>query len=326
MIVYPIREERTKTGTDDGAHHGGAAAQNSVFVGFDCSNSSSDGSCNSHDMNNDNSNSNNNNNDNNSSNNNNNDNSSSNDMYNDDSSSSDMNYDGGKDNSDSEKGAFPLRIQYCPVNPCITRIVHRLHRQILDGVEGADVELNRYLTVCSFLSQHSNSEDAEDVSGSSPCTWEARIILDCVCGSEAHAIRLTKRAYQQQFRLGRRCRFLCLAATAAGGLATVHTAHHKRLAAATATRPLHIPLQALIPPRHVALQHSLLPDLGASMRMVLQRRLFTEHSRKQWVKAASNIQVQAILLFPLLVVWQRCQNWGCIRHPGAIFFIQPMCL
>ena len=296
MIVYPIREERKnkEAGTDDGAHLGGAAAQdNSVFLADpDCSNS--------HCMDDDNNNLNNrrnddNNNLNNRRNDDNEDNSSRSDINSSEkdsscSSSSDNNH----DNDDNKQNdTFPLRIQYCPSNPCITRIVHGLHKQILDGIEGADVELNRYLTVCSFLSQNSSiCKDAEDPPASS-CTWEAQIILDCMCGREAHAIRLTKRAYQQQFRLGRRCSFLCLSAAAAAGPggATIHTAHHKRLAAATATRPLHVPLQALIPPRHVALQHSLLPDLGASMRMVLQRRFFTEHSRKQWVKAASNIQV-----------------------------------
>lgn len=49
--------------------------------------------------------------------------------------------------------------------------------------------------------------------------------------------------------------------------------------------------------RHAALQHNLLPDLGSSMRMVLQKRFFSESSRKHWIKAASNLQVFPYFLF-----------------------------
>ena len=183
---------------------------------------------------------------------------------------------------------FPLRINYCPSNPCITRIVHDLHKQILDGVEGAELELNRYLTLCSFLEQQEAEgpqQQQQERDG-----WVAHIVLDCLCGSEAHAIRMTKSMYTQQFRLGRRSRFLRLRTSDAGSA--------PRVLVQRAPVPLHIPLQALIPPRHTALQHTLLPDLGASMRMVLQRRFFTDHSKKHWVKAAAHLQVLGMAAQP----------------------------
>ena len=50
--------------------------------------------------------------------------------------------------SNSSGDEFPLRINYCPASPCITRIVHTLHKQALDGVEGTELELNRCVCVC----------------------------------------------------------------------------------------------------------------------------------------------------------------------------------
>lgn len=183
----------------------------------------------------------------------------------------------------------PPSINYCPSNPCITHIVHNLHRQILDGVEGAEVEMNRYLSVCSFLEQ-TESISQGDTQQSGSC-WTAHLVLDCMCGNPSHAVHMTKRMYRQQFRLGRRSRFLATPQQQKRG--DLHpNAQWAKQQHKQQTVPLHIPLRALIPPKHAALQHNLLPDLGASLRMVLQKRFFTEHAKKHWVKAAANLQVR----------------------------------
>ncbi len=142
---------------------------------------------------------------------------------------------------------FPLRINYCPSNPCVTQIVHDLHRQILEGVEGAEVELNRYLTLCSFLEKGAGYVPEE--AGSS---WQAHLILDCLCGKPEHAIHVKKTMYRQQFRIGRRSRFLSLShAAAIHGTAATVAAAWERGRLAKQHVPLHVPLQALIPPRCV---------------------------------------------------------------------------
>ena len=201
---------------------------------------------------------------------------------------------------------LPLLVNFCPLNPCITNIVNSIHQQILDGVQGAEAELNRYLTVCSFL------EEASDCSGGlegqehfqqdsssdtlSPAT--AHIVLDCLCGNPAHEIRLRKHHYRQQFRIGCKSTFVqrtdsfqaqsraAAAAAGGGGGGNSDSSRHT-----SSFVPLHIPLASIIPCREGALHHSLLPDLGNCFRTVLRKRFFSESAKKHWVKSATNFQI-----------------------------------
>jgi len=213
----------------------------------------------------------------------------------------------------SGTGLFPLRVNYCPANPCITMRVHDLHRQVLEGVEGAEIQLNRYLAVCALLNRDVEEEEKEDGDGSmqnisdrddTEDAWNERenkrrckedgagapeksslggagtahIIFDCMCGDPAHAVRMRKPCYMQQFKLWRRSSYV-----QKRGIETIGSRQ--------AYSPLHVPLASLIPPVHAAFQHGLLPDLGFHMRMVLQRRYFSEQTRKHWTRGACNYQI-----------------------------------
>jgi hypothetical protein len=221
---------------------------------------------------------------------------------------------------DQYNASFPLRIRYCPQNPCITAMIHNIHRQILDGVEGAEEELARYLSLCAFLrstckddaeeEQHASSpgdEEDESLSSStfsSPSSPDAlapplppagpqkrifgvqkgdvvaHVVLTCTCGLKAHEIHIHKKGYVHQFKLGCRIRFL--ESTFHGGRGGSRMGN--------AFDPLRIPILALLPPRHAAFQEGLLPDLGSNMRCVIQRRMFSENAKKSWVKAAGTMQ------------------------------------
>lgn len=226
-----------------------------------------------------------------------------------------------------------IRIQYCPVNPCVTQIVHQLHMDVLAGMEGAEIQLNRCLTVCAFLeashhdafhlsqppqSHSCQSDDAlngqNQSGGGSQATddsqahstpenmpgrdckshgWEACIILDCMCGDPLHQVTIRKQAYVQQFRLGRKCRFLqpldgtkhpqlgSRGSMPAGGV----------VSNSSSFRPLHIPLASLFPAQASAMQECLLPDMGPAFRSMLQKRFFSEQFKKGWIRAASTVQI-----------------------------------
>ena len=186
--------------------------------------------------------------------------------------------------------SFPLKVDYCPANPCITRAVHALHRQVLDGVDGADVDLNRYLMVCSILSRSSwtsaSSEGAREGErvGGAESGLCARLVLDCICGDPAHAVKLAKNGYRQQFRLWRRSSFVEADASRDRRHAGGGSRH-------TPCVPLHIPIMSLVSHYGAAPQYNLLPDLGHFMRTMLQRRYFSEQSKKHWVRAASQHQL-----------------------------------
>jgi hypothetical protein len=200
----------------------------------------------------------------------------------------------------SNKDFFPLLVDYCPGNPCITALVHRLHKDVLEGVEGADVQLNRYLVVCSFIIARGREEEdsAPDSCDSSrrsssdrkqPAQGTACIVLDCMCGDPAHAVHMSKPMYKQQFKLW--CRSSFVHNSVPGCSADGGGVQGSSSSSSCKSKPLHIPLASLITPVHNTLQFSLLPDLGYFMRMVLQKRYFSDQSRKHWTKAASNYQV-----------------------------------
>ena len=203
-----------------------------------------------------------------------------------------------KNNAHEQSQKHPIhnihdeKVNFCPCNPCISSAVQDLHRQVLSGVDYADVEMNRYLALCAFL--ESATATVTDTGGTSPpqrhcpSAASAHIVLDCFCGDASHSIALRKDSYQQQFRIGCKSSFVERADQAAlakmrdrAGLAGVIKLH----------TPLHIPLLSLLPRREEAFQHGLLPDLGHSLRSVLCKRYFSENAKKHWVKAATNIQV-----------------------------------
>ena len=170
--------------------------------------------------------------------------------------------------------------------------MHALHRQVLDGVEGAEIHLNRYLMVCSILSPPSSpvTEEMPNRDGG----FSAHLVLDCMCGDPAHAIHLRKHGYRQQFKLWRRSSFVEMTE----GVPAPNSANrpsqrtHARVGARnTHCRPLHIPIMSLVGHVSTTHQYNLLPDLGHFMRMMIQRRYFSEQSKKHWVRAASQHQV-----------------------------------
>jgi hypothetical protein len=134
-------------------------------------------------------------------------------------------------------GSFPLKVRYCPASMCLTRRIHAIHKQILDGVEGADVELNRYLPVCSLLqgyaaqkhlscgsssSSSSLSHHQRKMDGGIECIQPkgksrsedattsdvAHLVLDCVCRDPSHSISIRNTSYRQQFKMWRKSSFL----------------------------------------------------------------------------------------------------------------------
>lgn len=188
----------------------------------------------------------------------------------------------------SHSSAHGPRINYCPSNPCITHLVHRLHHQLLSGDADAEIHLSRCLTVCAFLSQHQGDgceEDSHPPSSAPPpaAMLVAHIAIDCTCGDPAHQVRMAKRGYVQQFRLPTRCRYVAAGTRDSSG----HVSEVRR----KAFQPVRIPLASLFPGVQAAMQHGLLPDLGAAFRSVLLRRSSTEQFRKAWVKAAAGMQI-----------------------------------
>ena len=179
--------------------------------------------------------------------------------------------------------------------------IHRVHKMILDGEEDAEIELNRYLPLCSLLLRSSPDWDhcREATCSEAGATGRASIVLDCVCGDPAHEIRMDKPAYRQQFRVGRTCSFVEEnLGPAACRRSLLQQQQQQLLMRAPSFRPppqhipsLHVPIESLVPHIHAAPQYNLLPDLGACLRAIIVRRYFTDHHRKQWVKAASNMQL-----------------------------------
>ena len=171
---------------------------------------------------------------------------------------------------------LPLIVQYCPANPCITRIIHLVHMKILDGVQDADVELNRYLPICSMLIKAADSPESSSAAAAAQCTGHGSVTLDCMCGRVSHQIGLKKESYMQQFKLGRICTFV-----------------QKRVInkVANQRQPLHILIGCLIPPMEKAPQYNLLPDLGRCFHAMLTRKYMMDQHKKGWIKAASNIQM-----------------------------------
>lgn len=171
----------------------------------------------------------------------------------------------------TSSSSFPLRVNYCAANPCLTREIHRLHRHVLDGMPGADVRLNGMLAVCAMLLPSKTTTSAatndECCPSSSSCT--AHLVLECICGDPRHDVALKKRGYVHQFHHWRRCDF----------------------ASSPSPRPLRIPISCLITPLGATPQYSLLPDLGRFVHRALLKRYFTDQSKRQWLRTATGHQI-----------------------------------
>lgn len=194
--------------------------------------------------------------------------------------------------------------QYCSRNPCINSIIHDLHMDVLKGVAGADLELHRYLLVCAVLRDSvpkgASSSYAETGGTSSHAEEGAFIKWVCdICHSEDHSIVMTKKSYKQQFRAWRPPKFFGC----------------RKQQQAT---PLTLPVSAcLVTPLECTIQYNMLPDLGMFFRGILQRRYYTDASKKQWVrcmlgtssgsstKAANMVQSQQQFLLQKYHL-----NWG----------------
>lgn len=165
-------------------------------------------------------------------------------------------------------GDFPLRVNYCPANPCLTREIHCLHKQVLDGLPGADVRLNGMLAVCAMLlpPPPSPRKAGDKPANNEECT--AHLVLECICGDPRHDIALQKRNYVHQFHHWKRCDF-----------------------ASSPAKPLRIPISSLITPLGATPQYSLLPDLGQFVHRALLKRYFTDQSRRHWLRTATSHQV-----------------------------------
>jgi ferredoxin len=180
---------------------------------------------------------------------------------------------------------FPIQTRYCTVNPCVTKIVHILHRRVLDGNEDAEVDLNRMLTLCAFIQPGSDASFCDAVQGDSGDVHSGSAFIDvcCPCQSESHTIRMVKQRYRQQFRVGCSIRFL-KQMKPHGGATSAQNTHQS-------FEPLRIPLTSLVPCAAGAYSAFSLPDIAQSLRMILQKRFFNESFKKEWTKAAASTQV-----------------------------------
>lgn len=181
-------------------------------------------------------------------------------------------------------GAFsvpPCR-HYCAENACINSAVHKLHMQILEGSDNAHVEVNRYLVACAVLrgpaptvsgvqdvNEHPRCKKSTKPKGSSnrAClVWRCDLSVDgCECDDVL--LSMTKQPYKQQYRCWKPPMF-CSPLT-----------------------PLQLPIgSCLVTPLQCTVQYNLLPDLGMFFRGILQRRFFTDASRKHWVRNMACMQ------------------------------------
>ena len=178
---------------------------------------------------------------------------------------------------------LPLRVNYCPSNPCITRQIHAIHKDILDGVPGASINLNRYLPVCSMLLALDDPPvpSVGEGGAETPCTGDAHLVLDCTCGDPAHQVLMVKKRYMQQFKLGRASSFV--------QRRLPHRPVQQQGGASCSK--LHIPISSLIPPLQCAPQNGLLPDLGSCLQTILMRRFLTDQAKKVWAKGAAGSQM-----------------------------------
>ena len=201
---------------------------------------------------------------------------------------------GGASSSSALVGSVPKR-HYCAQNPCINKVIHELHMQILQGNQKAEVELNRYLLACAVLDSKGNRTKTKK-------KLEACITWACdLCNSGKHDVSMLKQGYKQQFRAWKPPAFCC------------------------SSTPLKIPVSAsLVTPLHCTLQYSLLPDLGMFFRGILQRRYYTDVSKKHWIRTMgcmmqgcstskalhqqSNMQKQAVLSRHYKVNWDYMQG------------------
>lgn len=154
---------------------------------------------------------------------------------------------------------------YCSSNPCINNRVHLLHMQVLQGIHGAELELHRYLLACAVLNNSKSCSSHEK-------QRKACILWTCdICGSGEHDVPMQKLPYKQQYR-----------AWKPPGFFFCHGQQHHH--------ELKLPVAAcLLTPLQCTMQYSLLPDLGMFFRGILQRRFYSEASRKQWIKNMSTV-------------------------------------
>lgn len=241
----------------------------------------------------------------------------------------------GSSGDDSSSGSdavlFPLKIRYCPLNPCITAKIHEIHKLVLDGIDGAEEDLSRYISLCAFLractqgTLHGDDDGEDDdnnnkrssssssigsgsgTSSSSPSSGPA--IGKSNFPPRAESTELTARIVlectcglrEHDIRI---CKSGYVQQFRSGSRARF--LHHSPLpGGGCAQKPhnlrqhqrqhhdgaLRIPIVALLPTMHASFHEDFLPDLGLNMRCVLQQRLFSDSAKKCWVKAAGNMQV-----------------------------------
>jgi hypothetical protein len=168
---------------------------------------------------------------------------------------------GGK-NEAQNRGADPLPCNhyYCKLNPCIDNKVHELHMQVLDGVQNAEHELNRYLLVCGMLEHCETYQKGASLSGAGRTAY---IIWECdICHSGEHDVCMQKKTYVKQYRMWKPPNF-CSSRSA-----------------------LRLPIsECLVTPSEYTMHYDMLPDLGPFFRNMLQRFCYTESSRKLMLKS-----------------------------------------
>ena len=133
---------------------------------------------------------------------------------------------------------------YCPLNPCINRMVHSLHMQMLQGRPDAELQIHRFLLPCCILLDSQNKVKRKKKG--------AKLVWYCdFCSSDSHNVTMRKIGYRQQYRDWRSPSFLC----------------------SQRGRAIRLPIgKCLLTPPECTIQYSLLPDLGVFFRGILQRR------------------------------------------------------
>lgn len=89
---------------------------------------------------------------------------------------------------------------YCASSCCLNRHLHNLHREALSGVEGANIEIDRYMLPCAILLGFQCAAVSEEMLRSSAGNNRvAQLGITCICGDAAHTFFVQKPAYCVQF-------------------------------------------------------------------------------------------------------------------------------
>lgn len=183
--------------------------------------------------------------------------------------------------------------EYCSFNPCLDRKVHSLHIEALQRTEGAESEIERYILPCVVMEEIISATETpagpEEGTGTGKNGRQAhghRIRVRCLCGNPLHDQVLWKNSLQIRDAAQRR------------PVAPMADPEGIRVC---------MPLLAFMPNREDTFGYANLPDLGAFVVAVLQKRFFTPQLRKHCARVARGGGIQRT-------------SHGSLKGRGAVSF------